>query len=116
MNFIINYAKLNTHYKCKCKCGKIHYYDTTTIESNPKYCFYPVPISTRHTYSVKAQNATYHKQQKYADLECVILRDRSECIPSDDYCDYYNAYKRKQLAKKEQKLRLEVSCILWLLE
>lgn len=102
-------SKLKTHYKCKCKCGKIHYYHATTIKNNPKYCFYPVPISTRHTYSVEAQNATYRKQQKYADLECVILCDKSECIPSDDYCNYYNAYKIKQLAKKEEKLRLEIA-------
>ncbi|MDE6789134.1 MAG: hypothetical protein K2J47_07415, partial [Ruminococcus sp.] len=100
--------KLGTHYKCKCKCGKIHYYDATTIKSNPKYCFYPVPISTRFTYSVKANNATYHKKQKYAYLENVILCDKSECMPSNDYCDYYNTYRTKQLAKKEEKLRLEI--------
>lgn len=104
--------KLETHYKCQCKCGKIHYYNAKTIESNPKYCFYPVFISTRHTYSTKAQNAKYRKQEKYADLESVVLCDKSECMPSADYyCGYYNAYKIKQLEKKEEKLRLEIANI-----
>ena len=105
-------SKLETHYKCQCKCGKIHYYNAKTIESNPKYCFYPVFISTRHTYSTKAQNAKYRKQEKYADLESVVLCDKSECMPSADYyCGYYNAYKIKQLEKKEEKLRLEIANI-----
>lgn len=104
-------SKLETHYKCKCKCGKIHYYNVKTIKSNPKYCFYPVSISTRHTYSIKAQNATYRKQQKYSDLESVKLCDKSECMPSNDYCDCYNAYKTKQLAKTEDKLRSEIADI-----
>ena len=93
LEFKLSYIepKLKTHYKCKCKCGKIHYYDATTINSNPKYCFYPVSIST-----------------KYVDFENVILCDKSECVPSDDYCKYYNTYKKKQLAKKEEKLRLEI--------
>lgn len=101
--------KLETHYKCRCKCGKIHYYTEQTIESCPKYCFYPVPISTRHTYSVKASNATYRKKQKYAGLECVELMDSSECVPDDKYCDYYNRYKEKQLAKKEEELNITVA-------
>lgn len=104
-------SKLETHYKCQCKCGKIHYYNAKTIESNPRYCFYPVSISTRHTYSVKAQNAKYRKKKRYADLESVVLCDKFECMPSDDYCDYYNAYKIKQLEKKEEKLRLEIANI-----
>ena len=33
--------KLETHYKCQCKCGKIHFFDAKTIESTPKYCYYP---------------------------------------------------------------------------
>ena len=103
--------KLEIHYKCRCKCGKIHYYNAETLNSKPKYCFYPVPISTKFTYNVAAQNATYRKKQKYAGLECVILCDKSKCIPSDDYCDFYNNYKKKQLAQKEEKLRLEIANI-----
>ena len=49
--------KLEIHYKCRCKCGKIHYYNAETLNSKLKYCFYPVPISTN-------QNATYLKKQK----------------------------------------------------
>ena len=102
-------GKIEIHYKCQCKCGRIHYYNAKTIESKPKYCYYPVPVSTRFTYSTKARNATYRKEQKYADLECVILCDKSKCIPSENYCDYYNAYKAKQLAKNEEKLRLTIA-------
>lgn len=118
INFKINmlYQKLHDiesiiepHYKCQCKCGRIHYYNQKTIESEPKYCFYPVPISTRFTYSVRAQNATYNKKEKYANIECVTLRDKSECIPSNEYCERYNAYKVKQLSKNEEKLRLEIA-------
>lgn len=102
---------LSTHYKCKCKCGKIHYYDAKTIESCPRYCFYPIPISTRCTYSGRAQNATYRKQQKYSGLECIILRDKTECMPSDEFCDNYNSYKIKQLEKKEEQLKNDISKI-----
>lgn len=104
-------SKLETHYKCQCKCGKIHYYNAKTIKSNPRYCFYPVPTASMCTYSGRASNATYRKMQKYDGLECVILCDKSQCMPSDDYCDYYNKYKAKQIAKKEEKLRLEIAKI-----
>ena len=32
-------AKVERHYKCQCKCGKIHYFNQKTILSNPRYCF-----------------------------------------------------------------------------
>lgn len=102
-------AKLEAHYKCQCKCGKINYYNSKTIENNPKYCIYPVPISTRHTYSAKAQNATYRKQKKYDSIENVILCEKSKCYPSADYCEYYNKYKERQLAKNEEAFNLEVA-------
>ena len=93
-----------TRYKCQCKCGKIHYYTMKTIESKPRYCYYPIPISTRHTYDVSAVNATYRKQLKYNGIENVILLDKSECGPSEKYCDYYNKYKSKQIAKKTKDI------------
>lgn len=93
--------KLDTHYKCKCKCGKIHYYDAETIEAEPKYCYYPMFISQRMTYSVKAQNGTYNKRQKYGNLMNVIFVDnRSDCVPSDKYCSLWNKYKQQQMNKK----------------
>lgn len=95
---------LETHYKCRCKCGKIHFFNEQTLDSNPRYCLYPVPISTKFTYSIKASNATYNKRKKYSGLENVVLLDATECDPSDEYCEYYNKYKEKQLAKKEHEL------------
>ena len=93
--------KLTTHFKCQCKCGKIHYYDAKTIESSPKYCYYPMFISSRMTYSVKAQNATYRKRQEYGDLMNVVFVDsQSDCIPSDEYCGLWNQYKKNQMSKK----------------
>ncbi len=93
--------KLETHFKCQCKCGKIHFFDAKTIESSPRYCYYPMFISSRMTYSVKSQNATYRKRQEYGDLmNVVFVYNRSECIPSDEYCGLWNQYKKKQMSKK----------------
>ncbi len=103
--------KLKKHYKCKCKCGKIHYFNEETIALKPRFCIYPVPISTKHTYSNKAQNATYRKRQKYANQENVVLVDKTECIPAEYYCDIYNDYRNKQLIKNEQKLKAEIAAI-----
>ena len=89
--------QMAVHYKCKCKCGKNHYYDEKTIESAPKYCYYPMFISSRMTYSVAAQNATYNKRKKYGDLMNVVFVDkRTDCKPSDEYCGLWNDYKQKQ--------------------
>ena len=103
--------KLRKHYKCECKCGRIHYFNEETIESKPRFCFYPVPISTKHTYSIKAQNATYRKEKKYEKQENVVLLDKTECVPSEDYCDRYNEYRNKQLLKNEQKLKEEIAAL-----
>lgn len=87
--------------KCQCKCGKIHYFNAKTVESAPKYCNYPIFISTRMTYSVKSQNATYRKRKKYENLMNVVFVDnRSDCEPSDEYCGLWNQYKQKQMNKK----------------
>ena len=95
---------LDTHYKCKCKCGKVHYYDAKTIEAAPKYCYYPMFISTRCTYSVDALNATYNKKMKYGELmNVVFVENRTECEPSEKYCGLWNQYKQKQMNKKHSK-------------
>lgn len=103
--------KLEKHYKCKCECGKVHFFNEETIESKPKYCFYPIPIATKHTYSIKAQNATYNKRKKYAKQENVVLIDKAECVPSEKYCDKYNKYRKKQLLKNDEKLKEEIAAI-----
>lgn len=91
-------------YECRCKCGKMHVFTEETIMKRPKYCYYPIFISSRLTYSIKASNATYRKRKKYQDLENVILvESRRECMPSDEYCELWNEYKRKQLNKKASK-------------
>ena len=104
-------AKLSTHYKCQCSCGKTNYYNANTVESKPKFCFYPVPISTKFTYSTRASDATFRKKEKYKDIDCIVLRDKSKCMPSDEYCDYYNAYKTKQLVKKEEAMQMEIATL-----
>ena len=96
--------QLETHYKCICKCGRIHYYNKKTIERKPKYCFYPIPISTRYTHNNAATNATYRKKQKYEQIESVCLLDKSECIPSEMYCRYYNSYRTKQLENAKEQI------------
>ena len=122
--------KLSTRYKCQCKCGKIHYYDETTLESNPRYCYYPVSIANlQYSYSNRAHNSNYNKAKKYSGLENVrlwkkapagrpnyykTLRDEEDIdysLPSEEYCELYNKYKTRELIKKEQKLNETVSQI-----
>lgn len=92
--------KMQIHYKCQCTCGKVHYYNIETIKTNPKYCFYPVFISTRFSYSTRANNATYQKHEKYKFIENVsLVEKRSYCIPLDQYCSLWNKYKIKQQNK-----------------
>lgn len=99
-------------YKCRCVCGKIGYYSEETLNQNPKYCYRPIRISSTHTYSVKAQNATYRKRKKYeCDETVVLVEDEKECMPSDRYCERWNKYKEKQLVKKEETYREEVASI-----
>lgn len=99
-------------YKCRCVCGKIGYYSEETLNQNPKYCYRPIRISSAHTYSVKAQNATYRKRKKYECDETVILvEDEEECMPSDRYCERWNKYKEKQLVKKEETYKEVVASI-----
>lgn len=43
---------LQTHYKCQCKCGRIHYYDSATIESKPRFCIYPSHICKLYYYNI----------------------------------------------------------------
>lgn len=102
-------ATIPIHYKCVCKCGKIHYYNKETLLKKPKYCVYPISIRTKYTYSTRDSNATYNKRKKYENIECVILRDKSECKPSQDYCLRYNSDKIKEYEKKKNKAEQIVS-------
>ncbi|MBR4948557.1 MAG: hypothetical protein IKZ29_08365 [Clostridiales bacterium] len=103
--------KLAKHYKCECKCGKTHYYNSKTLESNPRFCIYPIPIASRFTYSIKAQKATERKREKYSGIESVLLSDKADCVPSEDYCALYNKHREKQLTKNEEKLNLEIAAL-----
>ncbi len=102
---------LLTHFKCKCKCGRIHFFNEKTLAKKPKFCYYPVPISDRYPRSTAASDAMTRKLQKYAGIETVILCSKDECIPSKDYCPYYNAFRTKQLEKKERKKEEEIAKI-----
>ena len=90
------------HYKCQCRCGRISYFNKKTLEHKPRYCYYPVMITENHYYCAKIREATERKRQKYAGLENVVLKGRSECGPSKDYCYRYNAYWRSQQKRKEK--------------
>lgn len=102
-------ATISVHYKCVCKCGKIHYYNKETLLKKPKYCVYPISIRTKYTYSTRDSNATYNKRKKYENIECVILCDKSECKPSQNYCFRYNSDKIKEYEKKKDKAEQIVS-------
>lgn len=104
--------ELRRRYKCCCACGKIGYYSEETLNKNPKYCYRPIRISSAHTYSVKAQNATSRKRKKYEYDETVVLvSNENECLPSANYCQRWNKYKERQLAKKEETYKEEVASI-----
>lgn len=94
-------------YKCKCKCrkcGKIRYYTEETIRTEPEYCYRPVNISTKHTYSTKASNARYRKEQKYQSDETIcFVDDKSELVPPEEYCDKWNKKRTKELNKLAEK-------------
>ena len=92
---------LNTHYKCQCKCGKIHYYNEKTIESNPKYCFYPTQLTKKYSKTNMEKFVLCH------ELENVIPCEKEKCIPSPQFCERYNAHKTKQL----EKVNIELSKI-----
>ena len=95
----------NNSFICKCKCGKISSFNKETLDSNPKYCKYPVFISNTMTYNVKANNATYRKKQKYKNLKnVVIVHDKKSCLPNENYCELWNQYKQKAKQKKHKKL------------
>ena len=90
---------------------KIRYYDETTIESNPRYCYYPVPIATGFTYSTKALRKREEKRQKYRGLKHIKLCEKAECVPSDEYCDLYNKNRSKELEKQKCKHDAEAASI-----
>ncbi len=126
-NYDSEYSK---HYKCKCKCGKIHFFNEKTITSNPRYCYYPVSLANlQFSYSTKAHDANYAKREKYAELENVKLWEKPPAgrpdyfdyfnggeyvdysLPSDEYCELYNKYKTRELIKKDKILSEEISKI-----
>lgn len=98
-------AKEIKHYKCKCrKCGKIRFYSTDTLQTEPKVCYRPIYCSSQHTYSVRAQNATYRKRKQYESNESVCLvHSKDDVIPSEEYCDKWNDTRKKELLKQAEK-------------
>lgn len=93
------------HYKCVCKkCGKIRYYSDETLQTQPKVCCKPIYCSSRHTYSTKAQNATYRKMKKYENNESICLvNSKDAIIPAEEYCDSWNEKRKKELIKQAEK-------------
>lgn len=98
-------AKEIKHYKCQCKnCGKIRFFSEETLQSLPKECMKPMYCSSKFTYSVRAKNATYRKRLQYEKNESVCLvGSKDEVIPSDEYCDSWNARRKKELARQAEK-------------
>ncbi len=116
--------RIQPHYKCKCICGRIQYFNEKTLLKNPKYCYYPISIAdNQFNYSIEAQMKTRRKEEKYEGLENIklwskppagrpsyyYLLSESEPIdyslPSEDYCERYNKYKTRQLLKKEKEYK-----------
>lgn len=93
------------HYKCVCKkCGKIRYYSEETLQTQPKVCYKPMYCSSRQTYSIKAQNATYRKVKNYGNNESVCLvNSKDAVIPAKEYCDSWNEKRKKELDKQAEK-------------
>ena len=98
-------AKEVKHYKCICKkCGKVRYYSDETLWKQPKVCYRPIYCASKFTYSVKAQNSTYRKKQKYENDESVCLVNSKEAIvPAAEYCDLWNEERKKKLFKQAEK-------------
>lgn len=101
----VKQGKVIIQYRCKCRqCGKTRYYTEETIRTEPEYCYRPVYISTKHTYSTKASNARYRKEQKYQSDETIcFVDDKSELVPSEEYCDKWNKKRTKELNKLAEK-------------
>ena len=92
-------------HKCKCRhCGKIRYYAEETIQTEPMFCYRPVYISTKHTYSTRASNATHRKEKRYQNNETICFVDnKSDFVPSDEYCDKWNEKRGRELKKQAEK-------------
>lgn len=75
------------YYKCQCKCGRIHYFNEKTLASKPRFCYYPVP------------EMTDNYDGKYDDIGNVVIVKRGKNIPSNEYCSYYNTYRKAQLRR-----------------
>ena len=93
------------HYKCKCrKCGKTWYYSAETLQDKPPYCSRPMYLSTKFSNSNRAQNGKFNKLERYGSNESVhFVDDQSKEIPSDEYCEKWNAEKKKKLSELAKK-------------
>lgn len=91
-------------YKCKCrKCGKIRYYTEETIQAKPTFCYRPVYISTKHTYSTSASNSRYRKEQRYQNDETVNLVGDMDLVSPDEYCGKWIEKQAKNSKKQAEK-------------
>lgn len=91
-------------YKCKCrKCGKIRYYTEETIQAKPTFCYRPVYISTKYTYSTSASNSRYRKEQRYQNDETVNLVGDMDLVSPDEYCGKWIEKQAKNSKKQAEK-------------
>ena len=95
---------VSTHYKCQCKCGKVHYYTEQTLLSKPRYCYYPVLVWRKKDKNLECIKQCHkpHKQPWYVERDYPTEKIADESLPSEEYCEYYNRYKTKQLKKSEE--------------
>lgn len=97
--------KETIRYKCKClKCGKIRFVSLETLETKPRFCYRPLFCSGKYTYSVKASNANHRKRQKYArDDSIKLVTDKTNLVPSEEYCNAWNKKRSTEILKDSQK-------------
>lgn len=95
-----NKEKKVKHYKCECrKCGKIRYYTSDTLKTEPNVCFKPMYRSPKSACTEISTN-----KRKNVNNESVrIVHDRNAVVPNDEYCDSWNKKREKDLAKREEE-------------
>lgn len=87
------------HYKCRCLCGNIRYFNKRTLENKPHYCYYPIKATDRLDYREDVVEATKRKKQRYLGLENVLLVSGSSREVANEYCYRYNAYRRARIKR-----------------